>query len=72
MHWKIKLEDENGCFWKEKDRDRSWSDTATDAWVFDTEHEANLEAEKARAEVSKYIDWFPKVKVVCFKGGMKA
>jgi hypothetical protein len=65
VHWKVRLDDQNGRFWLEEDR--KWSDSTDRAQRFTTEREADLAASRARASAAKSEDWFPKIRVVVFK-----
>ena len=70
--WSIQLEDENGVFWysnrrKPDDTDNTWTDDIKDAKVFRSVDLVEETASHCKARVSRYIDWFPRVRVVAFK-----
>jgi hypothetical protein len=67
MHWRIKLEDQHGCFWLTNREWRCWSDSVDDAMVFTRYEKAAVAAALVKTNVEKYIDWFPRVRIVKFK-----
>jgi hypothetical protein len=62
-HWRIKLTDDVGTFWL-TDGERMWSDVPEDAIEFTCYGTAEKAALLARSRVARYIDWFPRVKIV--------
>jgi hypothetical protein len=65
-HWRIRLDDDHGRFWLSGER--LWSDCIDDGTLFSVEAEARAMALQIRTSIAANREWFPKIKVVSFKG----
>jgi hypothetical protein len=68
-YWRIQLRDATGIYWQVLDQ--LWSDDVVESAQYHDEMLAHSAAIDAKRRVASSPEWFPKIKVVAFKGSRK-